>query len=76
MEYPSKSILSHRETEVLKLIVCEQSSEQIAFELGISRRTVETHRQHIAQKLGTTSLIAFVKYAIKMGWITDYHFDS
>ena len=57
--------LSHREEEVLKLIVEEQSSIEISSQLNISIRTVETHRKNIAKKIGSSSLVAFTKYAIK-----------
>ena len=56
--------LSNREQEILKLIVDEKSSEQIADILIISIRTVETHRKNISKKIGSSSLVAFTKYAI------------
>ncbi|MCB9360855.1 MAG: helix-turn-helix transcriptional regulator [Flavobacteriales bacterium] len=57
--------LSHREEEVLQLIVDEQSSVEISDLLNISIRTVETHRKNIAKKIGSSSLVAFTKYAIQ-----------
>ncbi len=57
--------LSNREVEVLKMIVDEQSSIEISDQLNISIRTVETHRKNIAKKIGSSSLVAFTKYAIQ-----------
>jgi DNA-binding CsgD family transcriptional regulator len=58
-------MLTRRESEILKLIVNEKSSVEISEMLHISNRTVETHRKNIAAKLGSPSLVAFTKYAIK-----------
>jgi DNA-binding CsgD family transcriptional regulator len=58
-------ILSKRENELLRLIIEEKSSKEISEVLSISIRTVETHRRNIAKKLGSASLVAFTKYAIK-----------
>ena len=48
----SVDLLSDRELAVFALIAAEQSVGRIAKKLGISRTTVETHRQHIKLKLG------------------------
>jgi len=58
-------ILSHREREILKLIVKELTSEQIANKLNISKRTVDNHRTHILEKTRCKSIIGLVKYALK-----------
>ena len=57
--------LSERELEVLKLICEENSSEQIAKKLFISRRTVDTHRIHIYEKTGCKTIVSLIKFAIK-----------
>jgi DNA-binding NarL/FixJ family response regulator len=59
--------LSERELEVLKLIVAENSSTQIADKLFISFNTVETHRKHVYKKLGINSSLGLLKYAFKHG---------
>lgn len=56
---------SPRERQVLARIAQGKTSRQIASELGISLRTVNTHRENIAKKLGTSSLAAMVRYAIE-----------
>jgi two-component system, NarL family, nitrate/nitrite response regulator NarL len=56
-------LLTDREREVVKLITQEYSNKQIAEELFISERTVETHRKNIFRKTGTTSLVGLIKFA-------------
>jgi DNA-binding NarL/FixJ family response regulator len=64
-DYDKVSLLTKRETEVLKLIAEGLSYKEIAEKLFISFRTVETHKNNILQKLGLKSTIDMVKYAIK-----------
>jgi DNA-binding NarL/FixJ family response regulator len=59
--------LSHREREILALIVKEHTSEEIAQKLFISKKTVDNHRAHILEKTQCRSTIGLVKYAIKNG---------
>lgn len=56
-------LLTDREREILKLIAKEYSNKQIAEELFISERTVETHRKNIFKKTATNSLVGLIKYA-------------
>jgi DNA-binding CsgD family transcriptional regulator len=61
--------LTDREREVL-LQVCEElTSEQIAKRLHIAPATVETHRQNIAKKLGTNSVVGQVRAAVRGGLV-------
>jgi PAS domain S-box-containing protein len=57
--------LTIREIEIIKLIVKDYSSQEIADKLFISIRTVETHRKNIMVKLHTKSIIGLVHYAIQ-----------
>lgn len=59
--------LSSREIEVLKLIVNECTSEEIAEKLFISKKTVDNHRQHLLEKTNCRSTVGLVKFAIKSG---------
>ncbi len=68
----SKKILTRREIEVLKLIVEEKTSTEIAIDLGISVRTVETHRKNISHKTNVRNPIGLVKFAIQSGFIDGY----
>lgn len=61
------AILTPREQEILALIVKEFTSNQIADQLFISRKTVEVHRANILEKTGCKSTIGLVKYAFKLG---------
>lgn len=57
--------LSVREREVLALILNDFSNQQIAVRLGISVRTVETHKQNLISKTGTNSVAGLVVYALR-----------
>ena len=57
--------LTTRELEIIKLIVKDYSSQEIADKLFISIRTVETHRKNIMVKLHAKSIIGLVHYAIQ-----------
>jgi two-component system response regulator NreC len=57
--------LSEREAEVLRLIALGHTNAEIADQLFLSTRTVETHRAHIQQKLGRTSRAELVRYALE-----------
>ncbi|HEY2655239.1 MAG TPA: response regulator transcription factor, partial [Solirubrobacteraceae bacterium] len=56
--------LSERELEILKLIALGHTNAQVAQELYLSVRTVETHRAHIQQKLGLRDRAEMVRYAL------------
>ncbi|GAB1445471.1 response regulator transcription factor [Flammeovirgaceae bacterium] len=56
-------LLTDREREILKLIAREFTNKQIAEELFISERTVETHRKNIFKKTDTSSLVGLIKFA-------------
>ena len=59
--------LSAREREVLTLIAGGLTSTQVAEDLSLSRKTVETHRARIMKKLGLHKTSALVSYAAKAG---------
>lgn len=56
-------LLTAREREVLHLIAKEYTNKQIAEELFISERTVETHRKNIFRKTKMSSLVGLIKFA-------------
>jgi two-component system, NarL family, response regulator NreC len=62
--------LSEREVEVLRLIALGHTNAEIASQLYLSVRTVETHRSHIQQKLRVSSRAELVKYALQRGLVT------
>jgi two-component system response regulator NreC len=61
--------LSDRETEVLRLIALGHTNTEIAEQIFLSTRTVETHRAHIQQKLRRTSRAELVRYALEHGLV-------
>lgn len=61
------TVLTAREREVLQLMAEGKSTKHIASILGVSVKTVETHRQQIMEKLNTHSIAELTKYAIREG---------
>lgn len=57
--------LTEREVEILKLIADGLTNQEIAEQLYISPRTVDTHRRNLLQKLGVKNTAGLVKYAFK-----------
>jgi DNA-binding NarL/FixJ family response regulator len=62
-ENNTENRVTDRELDVLKLIVEELTSRQIAEKLFISERTVETHRKNLMRKTGVNNVIGLVRYA-------------
>ncbi len=61
--------LTRREREVLELIAAGRSNKRIAFELGISEKTVKTHVGHLLAKLGVTDRTQAALLAVRDGLI-------
>lgn len=59
--------LSPREREVFALVVRGESNEGAGSALGISARTIETHRANMMRKLGTSTLAELFRYAARHG---------
>src|SRR5918911_4445064 len=59
--------LSEREVEVLRLVALGHTNTEIAGQLYLSVRTVESHRAHIQQKLRISSRAELVRYALDRG---------
>ncbi len=66
-----QSEVSERESEVLRLIAWGHSNKEIAARLQISVKTVEAHKANPMKKLGLTSRIDIVRYALLQGWLQD-----
>ena len=64
-----KSVLTNRETEVLKLIAEGKANKEIADALFISVHTVERHRANIMAKLDLKKTADLVRYAIQKGYL-------
>ena len=61
--------LSTREIEVLRLLADGKSSKEIAVAMGISLKTVDTHRTHLLRKLNLHSAVELVRYALRHGLV-------
>jgi DNA-binding CsgD family transcriptional regulator len=68
MQKPA-SALTRREIEVLALSARGNNAAQAAKELGITKRTVDEHRQSIFRKLGTSNITHAVAVALTFGII-------
>lgn len=63
----SPTQLSPREREILQVIAEGLSTREIADQLNVSIKTINTHREHIMEKLNLNNLADLVKYAIREG---------
>lgn len=63
-------VLSSRQREILQAIAEGRKTREIADELSISSKTVETHRSHLMQKLNIHDVPGLVRYAIKQGLVS------
>ena len=61
--------LTAREREVLQLVAEGNTTKEVARLLGISAKTVESHRTRIMKKLDTPNTAGVVRYAIRRGLI-------
>lgn len=59
------SILSDQEIKIVQLICQEKTSQEIADELFIARKTVESHRERIMHKINAKNVVGIAMYAVK-----------
>jgi len=62
--------LTEREVDILRLIALGHTNAEIAGQLYLSVRTVESHRAHIQQKIRLTTRAELVRYALEHGLVT------
>ncbi len=67
----NKADLSDRESEVLRLIALGYSNKEIGERLELSVKTIEAHKANAMKKLGISSRIDIVRYAIFQNWMQD-----
>ena len=65
------SDLSEREAEVLRRIAQGYSNKEIAAQLSLSVKTVETYKARSMEKLSLDSRVDIVRYALQQGWLSD-----
>jgi DNA-binding NarL/FixJ family response regulator len=61
--------LSHRERHVLQLVAEGRSTKEVALELGVAFKTVESHRTRLMRKLDIHNTAGLVRYAIRRGLV-------
>ncbi len=62
--------LSQRERQVADMLVTGANNHEVAEELGIAIKTVDTHRGHILKKLKLRNNVELALYAVRRGYIT------
>ena len=62
-------VLTARQREVLKLVAGGRSTKEIAYDLNLSVKTVETHRAQIMERLGIRDVAGLVRYALRTGLV-------
>ena len=65
----SRERLSPRQTQILKLIAEGKTTKQVALELAISVKTVETHRSALMMRVGVRDVAGLVRYAVRIGLV-------
>jgi len=70
------NILSNRELQVLKLVARGYTSTQIAKEIFVGVKTVETYRARFAEKLGLRTRSDVIRFAVQMGLLTPEALES
>jgi DNA-binding NarL/FixJ family response regulator len=63
-------VLTARQREVLALVAGGRSTKEIAYDLKLSVKTVETHRAQIMERLGIRDVAGLVRYALRTGLIS------
>lgn len=63
--------LSEREEEVLRLIARGYSNKEIAGQLDVSVKTVETYKARSFEKLGLKGRVELIRYALRCGWLAE-----
>jgi DNA-binding NarL/FixJ family response regulator len=65
-----KSLLTGRELEILQMIYMEMTNDEIANQLSVAKRTIDTHRQNMINKLRVKNTAGLIKVAIKLKLVT------
>lgn len=68
-EKETLTTLTPREKEVLRLIALENTTQEIASQLFLSKHTIESYRKNLISKLNVRNIAGLTKYAIKLGLI-------
>ena len=66
-----KDVLTARQREILQLIAESLGTKEIAYRLGVSTKTVETHRKQLMDRLNIHDVAGLVRYAIRTGVVSS-----
>ncbi|TFZ03238.1 response regulator transcription factor [Ramlibacter rhizophilus] len=61
--------LTHRQVEILRLIAQGKASKEIAYDLGLSPKTVDVHRARIMERLQINDIAGLTRYAVRKGLV-------
>ncbi len=64
-------VLTPRQREILQLVAEGKSTKEVAQVLGLSVKTVETHRSQIMDRLDIRDLAGLVRYAVRTGLVSS-----
>jgi DNA-binding NarL/FixJ family response regulator len=64
--------LTARQLEVLRLVAQGNTTPQIAKQLNLSAKTIETHRSEVMRRLGVHDVVQLVRYAVRVGLVSPY----
>lgn len=73
---PPSNILSRRELQVLRLVARGYTSAEIAKQVFLSVKTIETYRSRFAEKLGLQTRSDVVRFAVQMGLLTPESLEN
>jgi DNA-binding CsgD family transcriptional regulator len=62
-------LLTPRQIQILQSLARGKTSKQIAFELGLSPKTVDVHRSRIIERLGLRDVASLTMYAVRKGLV-------
>ena len=68
----SPPLLSHRESQVLTLLINGMGRREISQRLSITRGTVSAYRGRLLNKLNVRSPVELIRYAVEEGWLTEH----
>ena len=70
------NILSRRELQVLRLVARGYTSAEIAKQIFVGVKTIETYRSRLAEKLGLRTRSDVIRFAVQMGLLTPETLES
>lgn len=69
VEPPVEELLTERQIQILSMLAAGKSSKEVAYELGLSSKTVDVHRTRIMDRLKLNDLASLTLYAVRKGLV-------